>query len=126
MIGGGIQNRALAATGLRATDGVFGAVDDTAHSTLFDINRIRHVVEPEVNLFASAENVDRDDLFIYDQDVDAINDISGGQLGLCGKPGRPCAAGQATGGAWTPPPPPFLTLRCGSQRICEQAAERRA
>lgn len=78
---GAVQNRALMASGLRATT-AFWAVDDTAHSTLFDINRLRHVVEPEVNLFASAANVDRDNLFIYDQDVDAINDISGGQLAL--------------------------------------------
>lgn len=78
---GAIQNRALAAGGLRATT-AFWAVDDTAHSTLFDINRIRHVIEPEANLFASAENVDRDNLFIYDQDIDSINDIEGGQLAL--------------------------------------------
>ncbi|HEY1687103.1 MAG TPA: LPS assembly protein LptD [Tepidisphaeraceae bacterium] len=80
-IGGSIQNRALTALGVRAST-AFWAVDDTAHSTLFDINRIRHVVEPEVNLFTSAENVDRDNLYIYDQDVDAINDITGGQLAL--------------------------------------------
>lgn len=78
---GAPQNRALMATGLRATT-AFWAVDDTAHSTAFDINRIRHVIEPEVNLFASADNVDRGNLYIYDQDVDAINDISGGQLAL--------------------------------------------
>jgi hypothetical protein len=78
---GAIQNRALVAAGMRATT-AFWAVDDTAHSTLFDINRIRHVVEPELNLFTSADNIDRDNLFIYDQDVDAINDITGGQLAL--------------------------------------------
>jgi hypothetical protein len=80
-IDGAIQNRALTALGVRAST-AFWAVDDTAHSTLFDINRVRHVVEPEVNLFTSAENVDRDNLYIYDQDVDAINDITGGQLAL--------------------------------------------
>ncbi|HWB54798.1 MAG TPA: LPS assembly protein LptD, partial [Tepidisphaeraceae bacterium] len=80
-ITGSVQNRALIASGLRATT-AFWAVDDTAESTLFDIHRLRHVIEPEINLFTSADNVDRGNLYIYDQNVDAINDISGGQLAL--------------------------------------------
>jgi hypothetical protein len=75
------ENRVLMAAGFRATT-AFWAVDDTAQSRVFDINRLRHVVEPELNVFTSAQNVDRSNLFIYDEDVDAVNDISAAQLGL--------------------------------------------
>ena len=41
---------------------------------------MRHVVEPEVNLFTSASTVDEQDVFIYDEQVDHINDITAAQL----------------------------------------------
>ena len=69
------QNRLIAGTGLRATTS-FWKVDDTAESDLFDIHRVRHVIEPEVDLFASGTTVDRDDLYIYDDTTDGINGVS--------------------------------------------------
>src|SRR2546430_245842 len=60
----------------------FRKVDDTAHSDLFDIHRLRHVIEPKLNLFAGVENKDRNDVFIYDEPIDQIWDISAVQLAL--------------------------------------------
>jgi hypothetical protein len=68
-------------TGLRLTTS-FWKVDNSAKNDLLDIHRLRHVVEPEVNLFTSAQTTDRSDLFIYDEPVDAINDVSAVQLAL--------------------------------------------
>jgi len=37
---------------------------------------VRHVVEPELNLFASGASLDRNSVYIYDDTIDGINDIS--------------------------------------------------
>jgi hypothetical protein len=60
----------------------FWKVDDAAESDLFDIHRIRHIIEPEINLFTSAQTIDQNRLVIYNEDVDAINDIQAVQLAL--------------------------------------------
>src|SRR5205085_3604723 len=76
-----IKNRALVGTGFRTTT-AFWAVDDSVKSDLFDLHRMRHVIEPEIHAFTSAQSVDRHDLYIWDEDVDAINDISAVQVAL--------------------------------------------
>ena len=78
---GDAQNRLFAGTGLRMTT-AFWKVDNETESSLFDIHRLRHVVEPEMQLFTSAQSVDRQDLFIYDEPIDAINDVSAAQFGF--------------------------------------------
>ena len=80
-IDGGTLNRLYGGAGVRMTT-AFWKVDDSAKSDLFDIHRLRHVVEPELNLFAGVENKDRNDVFIYDEPVDQIWDISAVQLAL--------------------------------------------
>lgn len=78
---GATKNRVFAGTGVRINT-AFWKVDDTVESELFDLHRLRHVVEPEVHVFTSAQNVDRTHLFIYDEPIDAINDVTGAQLAL--------------------------------------------
>jgi lipopolysaccharide assembly outer membrane protein LptD (OstA) len=75
------QNRLMSAVGMRLTT-AFWKVDDSAHSKLFDIHRIRHVVEPQVHLFTSAQNVDQNDVFIYDEAIDKINDVTAAQIAI--------------------------------------------
>jgi hypothetical protein len=75
------KNRVFVAAGARVTT-AFWKVDDTAYSNFFDIHRVRHVIEPELNLFTSCSSVERDELFNYDEPIDAINDISAVQLAL--------------------------------------------
>ena len=77
----GAQNRLMAGAGARITTS-FWKVDDSAESDLFDIHRLRHIIEPELDLFTSAQNIDQNRLFIYDPAVDAINDVQAIQLAV--------------------------------------------
>jgi lipopolysaccharide export system protein LptA len=77
----GSVNRLLGGAGVRMTT-EFWKVDDSAQSDFFDIHRLRHVIEPELNLFTSIANQDRSDVFIYDQGVDNISDLSAAQLAV--------------------------------------------
>jgi lipopolysaccharide assembly outer membrane protein LptD (OstA) len=80
-VDGGALNRLYGGVGMRATT-AFWRVDDTAQSDLFDIHRIRHVIEPELNLFAGASNKDFTDVFNFDEQHDQVFDISAAQLAL--------------------------------------------
>ncbi|MEO6437457.1 MAG: LPS assembly protein LptD [Tepidisphaeraceae bacterium] len=80
-VDGAAANRVLAGTGVRFNT-QFWKVDNAAKSDLFDIHRIRHIIEPEVHLFASASNIDPNELFIYDTPVDNINDVQAVQFAL--------------------------------------------
>ncbi|MDB5302731.1 MAG: hypothetical protein JWM97_280 [Phycisphaerales bacterium] len=75
------RSRLMAGAGTRFTT-EFWKIDPTVESQLFDLHQLRHVVEPEINLFTSAMNTSRDQVFVFDQNIDAINDISGAQFAL--------------------------------------------
>lgn len=75
------RDRIFVGTGVRVNT-AFWKTDDTAKSDLFDIHRLRHVIEPELNLFTSAQTRDQTDFFIYDEPVDAINDVTAMQVAL--------------------------------------------
>jgi hypothetical protein len=75
------QNRLMAGGGVKLTT-AFWKVDDSFESDLFDIHRVRHVIEPEINLFASAQSIDQSRLVIYDPNVDAVNDVQAVQVAL--------------------------------------------
>jgi hypothetical protein len=77
----GDVQRLFGAVGARAST-AFWKNYDNVESKLFDIHRIRHIIEPEVNVFASGATHDRNDVFIYEEDVDAINDISATQFAI--------------------------------------------
>jgi hypothetical protein len=78
---GGWQNRLYSGVGMQATT-AFWKVDDSAESDLFDIHRLRHVIEPQINLFTSGTTVQRSDVYVFDVPTDAISDISAMQLAL--------------------------------------------
>lgn len=75
------DDRLFVGAGMRMTT-AFWKVDDTAKSELFDIHRLRHVIEPELNLFTSAQTTSRDHLLQYDEPIDEINDITAVQIAL--------------------------------------------
>lgn len=75
------QHRFFGALGARMTT-AFWKTDPTAESDLFDIHQLRHVIEPEANVFTSGTTVDRSQLYQYDIPVDSINDISAAEIGL--------------------------------------------
>ncbi len=71
----GAENRLLGGVGAKITTS-FWRIDDSAHSDFWDIHRVRHVIEPELHLFASVSTTDRDDVYIYDEAIDGINDVA--------------------------------------------------
>ncbi|HQY89490.1 MAG TPA: hypothetical protein PK402_12630, partial [Tepidisphaeraceae bacterium] len=71
---GSNADRAFVGGGVRVST-QFWRVYSNAASRLFDINGVRHIIEPEMHLFASAQSEDRDEFFIYDESIDGINDI---------------------------------------------------
>jgi hypothetical protein len=75
------NDRLFAGAGLRVTT-AFWKVDDSFVSERFDLHRLRHVIEPEVNVFTSAQTTGRDHLLQYDEPIDEINDISAIQIAL--------------------------------------------
>lgn len=78
---GNAQNRVYAAVGTRVTT-AFWATNDAFESELFDIHRVRHIIEPVVNLYTSGTTVDATRLYIYDEPIDKIYDVSAAQLRL--------------------------------------------
>jgi lipopolysaccharide export system protein LptA len=78
--GGGV-NRLFGAVGARASTALWRTYDGV-ESRLFDVHRLRHVIEPEVNVFAAAQTDDRNDVFVYEEDVDATHDLAATQLAL--------------------------------------------
>jgi hypothetical protein len=79
--GGGEEHRLYSAVGARVST-AFWKVDEGVESRMFDLHRMRHVVEPELNVYASGTNVDWSELFIYDEPVDSIHDVSAVSLAL--------------------------------------------
>ena len=63
----------------------FWKVYDDVQSTFFDLHRIRHVVEPQFNIFAGGANVDRKDLQPFDRSVEGITGSSGMQVSVTQK-----------------------------------------
>ena len=79
--GGGDEHRLLGALGLRASV-AFVKVDDGVRSGLFDVNRVRHVIEPGVHLFASAQTGGREDVYVYESFRDGYSDLSAASVSL--------------------------------------------
>jgi hypothetical protein len=77
----GAINRLYAGTGVRVNT-TFWKTDDSVENELFDIHRVRHIIEPELHAFTSVTNKDPDELFIYDEPIDKTYDISALQLAL--------------------------------------------
>ena len=73
--GGEEQHRLFGGAGARVSTS-FWKVFEGVESRMFDLHRMRHVVEPELNLFTSGTTVDREDLFHYDEPIDGIFDVS--------------------------------------------------
>lgn len=65
------RNRWFGAAGLRATT-TFQRIDDTARSEFFDVERLRHLIEPSLHVFTSGANVDQQELPVYDESVESL------------------------------------------------------
>ncbi len=75
------ETRLFSGAGVRMATS-FWKIDDSIESELLDLHRMRHIVQPELNLFTSGTTVDRSRVFVYDSNIDGINDVSAVQLAL--------------------------------------------
>jgi hypothetical protein len=57
-------------------------VDNSVENQLFDLHRMRHLIEPYVTLWSAHANVSQDELPIYDEEVESIADGSAVQVGV--------------------------------------------
>ncbi|MEL7240555.1 MAG: hypothetical protein AAGK78_16985, partial [Planctomycetota bacterium] len=67
--------RGLGGIGMRVGT-AFAKVDDSVYSRLLDLDRMRHVIEPSVSGFFGVTNNGRENVFIYDEDVDGWDELS--------------------------------------------------
>jgi hypothetical protein len=79
--GGNDSTRLWSAIGARASMR-FERVQDNVQSTLLDISRLRHIVEPNLTVWAAGTNVESTDLPQYDPRVDDLADGAAIRLGL--------------------------------------------
>ena len=78
---GGSTDRLYVGGGLRLTT-AFWKVDDNAQSDLFDIHRVRHVLEPMINVYGATSTTEASKALIYDEPVENIHDIGAVQIAL--------------------------------------------
>lgn len=69
------EARAWGAAGVTASTTIIRS-DDGVESSLLDLHRLRHVIEPSVTLWTAHTNVRRGDLPVYDHEVENILDGS--------------------------------------------------
>ncbi len=71
----------MGAAGLRVFAN-FSRVDNSVESRLFDLHRMRHIIEPNLTLWHGESNAAGDDYPIYDMDVEGVTRGSAVRLGL--------------------------------------------
>ena len=60
----------------------FSRTYDKAASSVLDVHRLRHVLEPSVDMFVSDASLEAEDLAVFDADVEGINQGTGVVFGL--------------------------------------------
>lgn len=70
-------------------------VDDSVESRLFDLHRMRHIIEPNATVYTSATNRRNNTLPVYDEEIEGISKGTVGRAGVNqiwqtqrGRPGR--------------------------------------
>lgn len=80
-VNGEETGRVLGGVGVRLGTALV-RTDDSIYSQIFDLDRMRHVVEPSITGFASWQSQDASDFFIFDQGIDDITDVTAVQVAL--------------------------------------------
>jgi len=57
-------------------------VDDSVDSRLFDLHRLRHIIEPSASVWHAGSNIDSADLPVYDDDVESLLETTGVRVAL--------------------------------------------
>lgn len=75
------QFRGWGAAGVRASTS-FTRIYNDARSRLFDVHRVRHIIEPNVTLWAAGTNIESEDLPQYDRGVEGVSDGAAVKVGM--------------------------------------------
>ncbi len=73
--------RVLGTYGIRGSM-YFSRVYDRIRSEFWDIDGIRHIIKPDIVAWASHSSRDSRELFIFDEDVEGIDEVDGVSIGL--------------------------------------------
>ncbi|MCZ6836216.1 MAG: LPS assembly protein LptD, partial [Planctomycetota bacterium] len=65
------DSRAFGAVGMRFS-AQYQHVDNAVESSMFDLHRLRHIIEPNVTVWFGTSNVDQEDLPVYDTEVESL------------------------------------------------------
>lgn len=57
-------------------------IDNTVQSRLFDLHRIRHIIEPSVTLWHAGSTLDRVNIPVFDEEVESIAEGSAARLAI--------------------------------------------
>jgi hypothetical protein len=63
-------------------DTIFQRVYNGVENQLLDLHRVRHLIEPYLVLWGAYSSLDRDDLPVYDQTVEPLQDGAAAQFGV--------------------------------------------
>lgn len=74
-------NRVASGVGMRVSTQLW-QTHDSVESEIWDVHRLRHVIEPELHVFGSASGTDRDEVYVFDEPIDQINDITAMQVAV--------------------------------------------
>lgn len=80
VVGGGIS-RIFGTYGVRGSL-YFSRVFEDYHSQALDIDGLRHIIKPDIVVWASHTNHDSDDLYQFDETVEGIDEVDGVLLGV--------------------------------------------
>jgi hypothetical protein len=75
------EHRLWGAAGLRVATSLMH-VDEFAQSRILDIHRLRHIIEPSATFWASDTSINRDELPLYEHDVEGINSGKAYRIGV--------------------------------------------
>ncbi|USN99010.1 MAG: LPS assembly protein LptD [Phycisphaeraceae bacterium] len=75
------QLRLWGSAGVNLSTSIY-RIDDSVSSRTFDLNRMRHVIEPGVTLWTAGSTIDSADLPVYDDDVESLAEGSGVRVGV--------------------------------------------
>ncbi len=73
--------RLWSSAGVRAATTI-QKVDDSVESDLFDLHRIRHIIEPNVTAWTSGTSIDQNGLPVFDESIESLADGSAVKLGI--------------------------------------------
>lgn len=65
------RHRLFGAVGVTASTS-FQRTNNTARSNLFDVHRLRHIIEPNATIYTAGTSIDREELPVYDDSVEAL------------------------------------------------------